>query len=76
MTADRIIEYRITRQLLRRREGAPGAVRTSPAEQGVQPWADRLIAILAVTTGLLLVGSYIEELLWVVVAATTVVTLR
>jgi hypothetical protein len=35
-----------------------------------------LIAILAVTAGLVILGSYLEELLWAAVAATTVVTLR
>lgn len=39
-------------------------------------WADRLIAILALTTGMLVLGSYLEELLWAAMAATTLVTLR
>jgi hypothetical protein len=74
MTAAQRIENQITRQLLRRRQ--PGAVnlRTTPVD--IHPWTDRLIAILAVTAGLVIVGSYLEELLWAVVAATTVFTLR
>ena len=67
-TAKRI-EYRITRELLQRREG--------PVEQEhITPWADRLIAIGAVTVGLLILGAYVEELLWAAVAAATVFTLR
>ncbi len=67
-TAKRI-EYRITRELLQRREG--------PVEQEhITPWADRLIAIGAVTVGLLVLGAYVEELLWAAVAAATVFTLR
>ena len=63
------IEYRITRELLQRREG--------PVEQEhITPWADRLIAIGAVTVGLLVLGAYVEELLWAAVAAATVFTLR
>jgi hypothetical protein len=84
MTAAKLIEYRIARQLLRRREqrAAHGhGLPTSPAHWDtpkfdVQPWADRVIGILAVTTGLLLVGSYAEELLWAVLALATVYTLR
>jgi hypothetical protein len=37
---------------------------------------DRLIAILALTTGFLVLGSYLEELLWAVMAATALLTLR
>ena len=49
-TAAKRIEYRITRELLQRREG--------PVEQEhITPWADRLIAIGAVTVGLLILGS-------------------
>lgn len=84
MTAARRIEHRITRQLLRRREqySLSGLAVPVAGEQGnaqqfeVQPWADRVIAILAVTTGLLVVGSYVEELLWAALAAATVYTLR
>jgi hypothetical protein len=69
MTAAKLIEYRITRQLLRRRE-------EGGEQQGSNVWADRLIAILAVTAGLFILGSYLEELLWALLAATTVCTLR
>ena len=69
MTAAKQIEYRITRRLLQRRE-AVGEHRRA------NPWADRVIAILAVTAGLFILGSYLEELLWLVVASATVFTLR
>ncbi len=69
MTAAKLIEYRITRQLLQRRE-------EGSEQQGASVWADRLIAILAVTAGLFVLGSYLEELLWALLAAATVFTLR
>ena len=69
MTAARHVEYTITRQLLQRREAGD--------EWGdPNPWVDRLIAILAVTAGLCIVGSFYEELLWATLAAATVFTLR
>tara|TARA_B110000503_G_scaffold19879_1_gene29697 strand:+ start:24345 stop:24614 length:270 start_codon:yes stop_codon:yes gene_type:complete len=89
MRAAQQVEYQITRQLLQRREGGavqPGAVQPGAVQPGavpdavkradLNPWADRLIAILAVTTGLVILGNYLEELLWAAVVATTVVTLR
>ncbi len=69
MTAAKLIEYRITRQLLQRR-GEGGK------QQGINPWPDRLIAILAVTAALFIVGSYLEELLWAALGAATIFTLR
>jgi hypothetical protein len=68
-TGAKRIEYGITRKLLQRREGAS-------YQESISPWADRLIAIGAVTVGLLILGSYIEELLWAAVAAATIFTLR
>jgi hypothetical protein len=68
MTAAKAIEYQITRQLLQRQQGvATGS--------DFNLWVDRLIAILATTAGLFLLGSYLEELLWAVLAAGTIVTL-
>jgi len=72
MTAAKLIEYHITRQLLRRREG----LEESGARQGGRYWAERLIAVLAVTAGLSVVGSYSEEMLWAGLAIATLVTLR
>ena len=69
MTAAKHIEYCITRQLLQRRE-------EGDEWRGDNSWADRLIAILAVTAGLFIIGSYFEELLWATLAAATVFTLR
>ena len=68
-TAARRIERRIARKLLQRREG-------DFEQERITPWADRLIAVAAATVGLLILGSYVEELLWAAVAAATVVTLR
>ena len=69
MTGAKLIEYRITRQLLQRRQ--QGYVQL---DQNL--WVERLIAILAVTAGLIIIGSFFEELLWAVVAAATISTLR
>ena len=69
MTDAKCLEYRITRQLLQRRDQAA-------VHQTLNHWADRLIAVLAVTTGLFIVGSFFEELLWAALAAATVVTLK
>ena len=84
MTTAKLIEHRIARRLLQRREQGRECARTTAAgetpnaqlQSALQQWADRLIAILAVTAGLLVVGSYLEELLWAVLAAATVFTLR
>ncbi len=67
MTTARFIEQRITRDLLRRREQgiAPGR----------NPWLERLITAAAVTVGMLVLGSYLQELLWVLLAAAAVLTL-
>ena len=68
MTTAQAIEYRITRQALQRRSAkAPRA--------GFDTWPDRLIAVLAVTAGLFVLGSYLQELLWVSLAAGTIITL-
>lgn len=84
MAALRQMEHQITQQLLRRREADSANLADMHSYSGQRasvaadftPWADRLIGILAVTTGLLLVGSHLEELLWAALAATTVITLR
>lgn len=69
MTTAKAIEYHITRQVMQRRcEGKQG-VSTSSG------WADRLIAVVAVTAGLFILGTYLQELLWVVIAAATVMAL-
>lgn len=81
MTTARLIENGITRKLLRRRErealaGPPSHTPQMHWQGDIQPWVDRVIAILAATTGLLVIGSLMEELLWAVLAASTVFTLR
>ena len=67
MTAARYIEYRITRQLMHRREQRPGA--------GSGRLADRIITATAVVASMLLLGSYLQELLWAMLAGGAVLTL-
>ena len=67
MTADKALEYRITRQLLRRGQRTPA--------KGKGRTVDRLITCVAVSAALLLMGSYLQELLWAVLAGCTVLTL-
>ncbi|RLA60957.1 MAG: hypothetical protein DRR04_04255 [Gammaproteobacteria bacterium] len=67
MTAAKSMEYRITQQLLRRR----GRV-NEPVNARI---ANRIIKIAATTVAVVLMGSYVQELLWVLVAASTVLAL-
>ena len=67
MSTARMIEYRITRDLLRRRSrGAPAAARRL---------AVRVISAAALGAALLLIGSYLQELLWALMAGGVVLTL-
>ena len=72
MTAAKAIEYRITRNLLQRRSRDSGSPHLKVSSHR---WADRLIAILALTAGLFVLGSFLQELFWVVLAAGTMLTL-
>lgn len=67
MTTARFIEHRITRNLMHRRE------RQQPVTSG--PVAERLITAVAVAAGMLVLGSYLQELLWVLLAGAAVLTL-
>lgn len=67
MTTARFIEHRITRNLMLRRE------RRQPVTSG--PVAERLITTVAVAAGMLVLGSYLQELLWVLLAGAAVLTL-
>ena len=67
MTAAKSIEYRITQQLLRRREGVSRFSRLA--------LVDRVIHVAAATAGLVFLGSYLQGLLWVVLAASAVLVL-
>lgn len=69
MTTAKALEHRIVRGLVARER-----------EQGVGPApsvrrADLLIAVTAFTAGLFVLGTYLEELLWAVMAALTVFAL-
>jgi hypothetical protein len=67
MTNARAIEYRITQQLLRQREGGETASR--------HRFTERLITAAAVTAVLLLLGSCAQELMWAILGAAGVLTL-
>jgi hypothetical protein len=67
MSTVRHLEYRITRQLLHRREH-----QSALARGGL---AGRLITAAAMVAAMLLLGSYLQELLWALLAAGVVLTL-
>ena len=69
MTNARAIEYRITRQLLQRQHAA--------GEEGSRygSWVERAIRVAAVTAGLFVVGSYLQELLWALLAGGAIVSM-
>jgi hypothetical protein len=62
------LEYEITRQLLRRREGRASATR---AGAGIE----RLITGVAAVAAVVVLGSVFQELLWALLAAAVVLTL-
>lgn len=68
MTVSKAVEHRITRELLRRRQGGPTSCRANRL-------AERLITAAAVAALLVLTGSYLQELLWVGMFAGAVLTL-
>jgi ABC-type bacteriocin/lantibiotic exporter with double-glycine peptidase domain len=61
MTTAKLVEYQITQQLLRRQEGGRSTLRDRIVE--------RTIRAAAIVVGMVLLGSYSQELLWVVLAA-------
>ena len=67
MTAAKATEYRIIQQLLHRKD--------DDREASASAFADRLIAVLAATAGMFLLGAWLQELLWVVIGSATVATL-
>ncbi len=67
MSTVRHLEHRITRQLLHRREHRSGLGRGG--------LAGRLITAAAMVAALLLLGSYLQELLWALLAGGVVLTL-
>ena len=67
MTASKAIEYRVTRRLVKRQNGM--------SKYSLAKLADRVITVTAVTAGLFLLGSYLQELLWALLAASAVLTL-
>ena len=77
MTATQAMEYRITRRVMSRRETLGTASRPEDAgsETLARRWPDRLIQVLAVTAGLVVMGSFSQELLWAGLATATVCAL-
>ena len=67
MTTAKSIEYRIAQQLIQRREWEE--------KPRLTRLVDRVITVVAVMAGLFLLGSYLEELLWALLAAAAVLTL-
>ena len=68
MTTAKALEHRIIQHVLH-------APRDDGGEESLPPssrWAERLIAVLAATAGLFVVGVFMEELLWVLLAGATV----
>ena len=65
------LELQITRHLQGRRSELPLPVSSAAPSR----WGDRLIAVLSVTVCLVVVGSFLEELLWAVLAAATIFAL-
>jgi hypothetical protein len=67
MNTARLLEHRITRDLLQRRncETASGNGRL----------VERIITVAAVTAGMLMLGSYAPELLWALLAGAGMLTL-
>jgi ABC-type bacteriocin/lantibiotic exporter with double-glycine peptidase domain len=61
MTTAKLVEYQITQQLLRRQEEGRSTLRDRIVE--------RTIRTAAIVVGMVLLGSYSQELLWVVLAA-------
>jgi hypothetical protein len=60
MTTAKLIEYQITQQLLRRREGGNSSLQDRIVE--------RTIRAAAIVVSTVLMASYLQELLWVVLA--------
>lgn len=69
MTGTQAIERQIVRRIV-----AYDAQAATLNDKG--QWVERLISILTLTAGLLVVGAVFEELLWVVLGAGTLLTLR
>jgi len=66
MTTAQAVEHRIVQGLLSR----PASPAQSPT-----PTADRLIRLTATTALVFLLGTYLQELLWVALGSATVVAL-
>ena len=67
MTSGRAIEYRVTQQVLQRR--------MESGEVHSHRFVNRFIAIVAIAGGMLLLGSFFQELMWAIVAGAGIVSM-
>lgn len=67
MAAGRALEYRIVRQLMQERDNV--------ARSWWRCLPERLISILAVVIGLIFLGSYLETMLFLVLACSVVLVM-
>ena len=67
MMTGKAMEYRITRQLIQRRQQG--------RRSGTATAVERLLTAAAVCAALLLMGTYLQELLWVGLGGSAVLTL-
>lgn len=67
MSEARALEYRIVQQLMQDREKLDVS--------GFSRLSERVITAAAVTAGMLLVGSAFQELLWVLLGASAILTI-
>ncbi|MEP1470236.1 MAG: hypothetical protein ABJK25_04640 [Halieaceae bacterium] len=66
MTTAQAIEHRVVKSLLQR---------YAPPTQSPTPVADRVIRLTATVAAVFFLGAYLQELLWVTVAAATITAL-
>jgi hypothetical protein len=66
MTTAQAVEHRVVKSLLQR---------YAPPAHSPTPLADRVIRLIATVAAVFLLATYLQELLWVSVAAATVVAL-
>ncbi len=68
MTTAKLVEHRVIRQVLEGRCAHPAEAADGSGTHG---WPQRLIAVLAVTVGLAVAASFLQELFWALLAAAT-----
>lgn len=66
MTTAQAVEHRVIKSLLQR---------YAPPSRSLTPAADRVVRLTATIAAVFLLGTYMQELLWVSIAAATVAAL-